>query len=249
MPITEARTQSVSDMAGQRPIRSRFFAFTAWAMLALVLVSFPLTYYGPLLSGVGDFGALRHIHGLAFFGWMILYAWQAQLVASGKVARHRESGLFGIALIGALLVLGVWLVLIAAAERAAAGAAMPYASTWFNLLDVSLFTAFTLAAIATVTRSTDWHRRLMYTAALSLVAPAFSRWVLLLPLPLPWLDTLPNLLIDLFLVALAWHDRQTLGAVHLATWTAIFVTVPLHFVSPWIAISDWWNTLAPRLLG
>lgn len=249
MPGTQARQQPLSRHAGTRRVRSGFFSLTAWVMLALVLVSFLLTYYVPLLRSTKQFGALRHIHGLVFFSWMFLYVWQTQLVARGKVNRHREIGLLGCVLAGALLVLGVWMALHAAGERAASGATRPYEFTWYNLVDLTLFMGFVLGAIATVTRRTDWHRRLMYIAALSLVAPAFSRWTLLLPLPSPWLDMAPNLIIDVFLVALVLHDRKNLGAVHTGTWTGILVTVPLHVVSPWIAMAGWWNHIAPRLLG
>lgn len=232
-----------------RRLRSRFFALSAWLMLGLVLVSFLLTYYAPLLSSTKQFGALRHVHGLAFFSWMFLYVLQTQLVLRGKVPRHREVGLFGLVLAGVVLVLGAWMALHAAEERMASGATRPYEGTWYNLVDLALFTGFVLAAIATVTRRTDWHRRLLYTAALSLVAAAFSRWTLLLPLPPPWLDMAPNLIIDLFLVALLLHDRSSLGRIHPGTWTGIIVAVPLHAISPWIAMGAWWNQIAPRLLG
>jgi hypothetical protein len=52
----------------------RFFARMAWFMVAAVLLAFPLTYFGPLLSGSKSFIALRHIHGAAFFTWIALYA-------------------------------------------------------------------------------------------------------------------------------------------------------------------------------
>jgi len=229
--------------------RSRFFAVTAWVMLALVIVSFLMTYYVPLLTGTHQFGALRHIHGLAFFGWMFLYVWQTRLVARREISRHREIGLFGCLLTGMLWVLGGWMALSAAAERVASGVARPYEFTWYNLSDIVLFAGFALGAISTATRRSDWHRRLMYMAALSLVAPAFSRWTLLLPLPSPWLDMAPNLTIDLFFVALILHDRRVLGSVHVSTWVGIVVAVPLHVVSPWIAMGGWWNRLALHVLG
>lgn len=229
--------------------RSRFFINTAWLFLALVLLSFPLSYYGPMLRGTKAFSALRHIHGLFFFAWMGLYVWQAQLVATRKVARHREIGLFGLMLAGALVIMGVWMAIVAAHDRAAAGRALPFEFTVYNLTDIACFTGFLLAAIATATKRYDWHRRLMFVATLNLVAPAFSRIVLLAPIPWPWLDMAPSLLFDLFLVVVAWHDRRALGGIHPATRIAIAVMVPLHLAGPFVARSAWWNALTPRLMG
>jgi hypothetical protein len=231
------------------PQRSKFFANTAWAMLLLVLLSFPLTYYGPILTGSKRLGALRHIHAAAYFAWMLLYVWQTHLAASGRIVRHREIGLFGAVLVGTMIVMGAGMALAAAAERTAAGVARPYESTWYNVVDLANFAGFMLAAIATATRRIEWHRRFTFTAAVNLVGPAFSRWTLKLPLASPLLDMAPNVLADLFLVLLAAHERRRQGRVHSATWLAIAVTVPLHVVSPWIALGAWWNALAPRLFG
>ena len=229
--------------------RSPFFARIAWVFLALVLLSFPLTYYGPLLRGTKQFGVLRHVHGLFFFAWMVLYTWQSQLIVRRKVARHREIGLFGFALAGALTIMGLWMAVIAAHDRAAAGNRLPYEFTIYNVVDIANFTGFMLAAIATATRRYDWHRRFVLVATLSLVAPAFSRIILLAPLSWPWLDMAPSVAGDLFLALLAWHDRRTLGRIHPATWIAIGVMIPIHVVTPFAARSDWWNALAPTLMG
>ena len=110
---------------------ARFFARMAWVMLACVLLAFPLTYFGPLLAGSKHFILLRHLHGAAFFAFVGLCAWQSQLVAAGKVARHRSIGLFGLALAGAMVPLGVWMMLTSTHERALApellGAAKEFA--------------------------------------------------------------------------------------------------------------------------
>jgi len=61
--------------AAARAPRGRFYANSALVMLAAVLLAFPLTYYGPLLSGSRRFAPFYHVHGLAFFAWIGLYAW------------------------------------------------------------------------------------------------------------------------------------------------------------------------------
>ncbi|HEX4848442.1 MAG TPA: hypothetical protein VFV30_09875, partial [Novosphingobium sp.] len=82
---------------------SRFFAVSAMLIAVLVVLSFPLTYYIPLLTGTKSFTLLRHLHGLAFFAWIGLYLAQTQLVRHGKVKLHRELGIAGVALAGAMV--------------------------------------------------------------------------------------------------------------------------------------------------
>jgi hypothetical protein len=88
----------------------------------------------------------------------------------------------------------------------------------------------------------------MFAAALCLVGPAISRWMNPLPQVFPIWDMAPNILADLFLIALALHDRRTLGRVHPATWWAVVALVPMHLAEPWLASSAAWRAVAPGLL-
>lgn len=228
----------------------RFFANAAIIMGLIVLASFPLTYYGPVMTGSGRFSLLHHVHGVAYFAWTGLYVWQSQLVAAGKVARHRELGLLGFALTGAMIPLGVWMAQRAGDARYASGAPMPYAGTWFNLTDVTLFAGLMAAAMLSASRHREWHRRLTYTAALCLVAPAATRWTLRIPgFDALALDVFSYLVIDLFLVALAVHDRRVVGRLHPATITVTALLIPIQIASAWISRSDWWSALAPGLIA
>lgn len=230
--------------------KRRFFLSTAVMMAVIVVLSFPLTYYAPLVTSSKRFDLLHHVHGLAFFAWMGLYVWQAWLASRGRIAFHREIGLTGFALTGAMIPLGYWMAQRAAELRIAAGAPDPYYGTWFNLTDLTLFSGLMLASILLVTRQREWHRRLTYVAALCLVAPAATRWTLKLPLlaPLP-LDIFSYLVMDPFLVALALYDRKTLGRIHPATIGCIALLLPLQVSAAWIARSGWWSALAPVLVG
>ena len=217
-------------------------------MLACVILSFPLTYFQPMLTGSRRFSAFYHIHGAAFFGWILLYAWQTHLAASGKIARHREFGLAGIALSALLLPLGVIMAVLAIQHRMAAGDAHPSDFTAYNMVDLATFTILMSASIATVTRHPDWHRHFTYGAALCLVGPAISRWFLPLPPFPPFTDFGPNILADLLLIALVLHDRTTLGRIHPASWWVIAALVPIHLLTPVLASSDAWRSFAPYLL-
>ncbi len=229
--------------------RSRFFGIAALVMLAMVLLSFPLTYYAPVATGTRRFAPILHIHGLAFFGWMILYAWQSWLPTQGRTALHRELGLAGIALSALLVPLGIAALIQAAARRAAAGDPLPFANSLYNTVDILLFAGLMIAAIAAVTRHRDWHRRFVFAAALCLVGPAISRWIVPYFNWPPASDFAPNILADLFLVALAMHDRGTLGRVHPATWWAVSILVPIHLLTPMLSRGAAWNALAPSLFA
>lgn len=227
----------------------RFFARTALVMAAMVLLAFPLTYYQPLATGSRQFALLHHLHGAAYFAWIGLYVWQTRMVALGRTARHREIGLFGLALSGAMLVLGPWMAIHAAQGRMAQNYALPFEFTLYNVVDVSLFGAFMAAAMASITRHIEWHRRFTFAAALCLVGPAISRWFLLMPDVFPWAYFGPNIAADMFLVLLALHDRKRIGRVHPATVIAAAIMVPVHLATPWVSRSAAWNAFAPGLLG
>lgn len=227
--------------------RPRFFANTALAMLALTLLSFPVTYFAPTLAGRADPRPLLHVHGIAFFAWMALYAWQTHLVAAGRTARHRELGLLGLLLSGAMIPLGVAAALAGFHARHLERADPLYDQAAFNLVDISLFTLMILLAVATVSRRPDWHRRFMLAAALTLLGPAMSRLFIPFPKapPFTWVDS--ALLADLFFVALLVHDRRTLGRIHPATIIAILIVVGGHWGTFALKQSSWWHRNAEAL--
>jgi len=229
--------------------RNTFFARAALAMLACVLLSFPLTFYWPLVTGTHHFGALFFIHGAAFFGWMFLYVYQTHLIASGRTARHRELGLAGVALSTLMVPLGIAAAMLAARHRQETGDPEPFAFTLYNVVDIGLFAALMTASFASVTRHIEWHRRFTYAAALCLVGPAISRWFLPFPPAPPFTDFGPNILADLFLVALFWHDKRTLGRVHPTTIWVTAILVPIHFIEPVFTTSVAWKHIAPALFS
>ncbi|MDL2352165.1 MAG: hypothetical protein QFC78_04895 [Pseudomonadota bacterium] len=232
------------------PARGKgFFAKSAILIAVLVLLSFPVTYFIPLAAGSKSFTLLRHLHGLAFFGWIGLYVVQTQLVRKGNIRLHRELGIAGVALAGAMLPLGLWQAVTSAGERQVKQMAQPFEFSLYNLADILIFSIAFGWAIYEVTRRIEWHRRLIFVAALNLFGPAFSRVILRLPIPFPWSDMAPNLVADALLIALALHDRRKLGRIHPVTLWAVLVLIPFHAVEPLIARSSFWNAIAPTLFG
>ncbi len=238
-------------MAADRadPAHGRFFTIWSVAMAAAIFLSFPMTYFWPVASGEKHFILLRHLHGLVFFAWTALFALQAVLIRMRRIRLHRELGLLGAALVGAMVPLGLWMAGTAIEERIAKGMALPFEFAIYNLVDITLFAAAMGTAIYQATRNTEAHRRLTFVAMVLLLGPAWSRWLLLMPVPFPWLDMSPNLAADALLLVLAWHDRRVLGRLHPVTQWSILLLIPFHAVEPLIARSLAWNTVAPALFG
>lgn len=229
--------------------RSRFFAASAALIAILVLLSFLGTYFAPMVARGQSFSLLRHLHGLAFFAWIALYVVQTTLAWKGNLRLHRELGMAGIAIAGAMLPLGIWMAQIAGMERMARGNVHPFEFSLYNLFDIGLFSLAFGGAIYAASRQIEWHRRLMFVAALNLLGPAMSRLTPFLPLPFPLADMAPNLLADGLLIALALHDRRQLGRIHPATLLAALVLIPFHMIEPFLAKSAWWNGLGPVLFA
>lgn len=57
---------------GPQPVAggSRFFAISASLIGALVVLSFPLSYFFPVANGSKSFSLLHHLHGPLFFVWV-----------------------------------------------------------------------------------------------------------------------------------------------------------------------------------
>ncbi|WP_150124977.1 hypothetical protein [Tsuneonella mangrovi] len=235
--------------ASPRAPRNQFFARAALVMLGCVLISFPMTYYAPVIAGSRHWPLIVHIHGLFFFSWMFLYAWQTRLAATGRVSAHRELGLAGVALSAIMIPLAVSVVVVQVHRMTANGTSAPLWLPILNLMAIATFAGLMIASIASVTRHKEWHRRFTYAAALVLVQFAGSRLFSMIVPPGPdrayFILLVPDLV---FLGALFLHDRRTLGHVHPATkWIAATV-VPLNLLGPTIAQSIASTGMVPAIL-
>jgi hypothetical protein len=238
-----------ADKSAGRVARSRFFANSSIVIAALIVGTFARTYFLPLATGSTQFIMLRHVHGAVFFAWLALYVVQSNLVAAGRVKLHRELGIATVAVSGMMLPLGFWMAVREIEEKRAQGARFPFEVAAYNFFDLTLFACAMAGAIYCAARDLQWHRRLVYVAAVCLLGPAISRWIDFVPLRYPWLDASPNLAADLFLLALAVHDRRVLGRIHPVTLGAAALLIPFNLVEPLIARSAAWSALAPRLFG
>lgn len=154
----------------------RYFTITALAVTGIVLAGFVPLYTLRLLAHDPLLTLLVQAHGLVMVSWIALFLIQTQLIARGRADLHRKFGVSGVALIIAMLTIGIPVLLNAAARKAhgASGAPFYLRLVAFDGVNLLLFACLAAWGVAMRSRS-DYHKRLMLLATLSLLGPAFGR--------------------------------------------------------------------------
>jgi hypothetical protein len=149
--------------------------YTAAALVAALVVfaGFARTYYLKGAFGTPALSPILHAHGLAMTLWVVLFIAQTRLVAAGRTDLHRKLGVAGVFVALLVIVLGA-LVAIDGARGGLSPGLPPLVFLAVPLGMLVVFAALLLAAIA-LRRRSDWHKRLMLLATLSLLTPALAR--------------------------------------------------------------------------
>ncbi|MEX2049235.1 MAG: hypothetical protein WEB90_06630 [Gemmatimonadota bacterium] len=240
----------------------RFHVRMATACAAVAFVGFAPTYWVPMVRGTLAVEPIAHLHAIFFYAWVLLFWWQASLAASGRMTRHREFGVAGVALASGMLFVGMAMSMhsIREAELAGAGAS----ARAFSIVSVSgivLFVGLIAVAVLNVRRP-EVHKRLMLVATVSILQAGVGRWFLTFLAPPPAagaagsppvaVTVMPGLVTNLLIVVAMVHDRRTRGRVHPAYWVAGGVVlavqllrVPLSGTVGWLRVTDWMLALAP----
>ena len=156
---------------GERPL----YTTTAIAGALVVFAGFAPSYYLKSILGTPDLDALKHVHGVIMTAWFVLFFVQARLVATGRVAMHRQLGVIGVGL--AALVIAMGMMLAIASVRTGVSPVpgiSPYVFLVLPLGELVAFAVLFAAAIALRKRGA-WHKRLMLLASVSMLGPAFAR--------------------------------------------------------------------------
>lgn len=154
-----------------------FFVTMALAIGVTVFVGFAPTFY--LRSSAPSTTALPlylQMHGTAFTAWVILFAAQVGLVASGQTLRHRQLGWVGAALAATMVASGTTAGVLSMRREFAAGYEEEAAA--FLLTPFSAMLVFTTLVAGAVLwrRRPETHKRLMLLATISLLDAAIARW-------------------------------------------------------------------------
>ena len=249
-----------STLARERPrdVERRFFVNMAYVCALVAIAGFIPSYWAPVAAGTFGRAPIVHLHGLLFSAWPVLFVIQARLALAGRSEHHRALGFAGISLATAMLFAGVAVMIHSLDAGISAGyEAQARAFAIVPLSIVLLFAGLVAAAIANVRRPAV-HMRLMLTASITMLPPAFARilFVTLAPegLPAPGLGAPPSVVFALgpsflangLLVLAMVHDWRKNGRVHAAYVKAAIVIVavqlariPFSASTTWHAITNW----------
>ena len=216
----------------------------AVAIAVTVLVGFAPTFY--LRARTPSLAALPlflQIHGVAFTGWILLFAVQEGLVAAGRIDRHRQLGWAGAALAAAMVVSGTSSGVLSMRREFAAGYEQEAAAFLLTPFSAMLVFAALVAAAIVWRRRPETHKRLMLLATISLLDAAIARWPV--SFSADWILLAAT---DLFIVAAMAFDlatRRRVAAAYLWGGTLVVAGQALRVLG---GPTDTWRAVARQFL-
>ena len=228
--------------------KRRFYIGIALAIAITVFAGFAPTYYLRAYYQSTPLDGVRHLHGVVFTAWVLLFLVQATLVSAGRVSLHRRLGVGGAVLAALLVVVGTTMGIVTAAEGRAPLGVPPLSFLAVPFFDMVVFTGLAATGLWHRRRA-DIHKRLMTLTTIALLGAPIAR----LPFGAPVVGLLGVFAIaDLFIVACIVYDLVTLRRVHPATlWggLAIVISQPLRLAisgtALWLGFARWVTTLLP----
>lgn len=226
-----------------------FYSGMAVAMAVVVFLGFAPTFYlrafyEPIVTvgGAATLSPLAYFHGVIFTAWVMLFIVQTSLVAARRVDLHRKTGVAGLLLAAAMVVVGSWTAIAAAARGSGPPGADPLRFLAVPLFDMVVFAPLVTAAFW-LRRNKEAHKRLMLLASVSLLAAAVARLPGMLPLgPLAFFGVA-----YLFIVAGVAFDLATRRRIHPAyLWGGLLLVVSVP-VRLWISGTEAWYAFAQLL--
>ena len=198
------------------------------------------------------FPPVVYFHGAVFVCWLCLLTVQVLLIRSRRVDLHRELGMAGTALYGAMLVLGITASVIVDYDRFGTPQSDPSFLS-IQLADMLAFAVLGGLAIA-LRKSADAHKRLMVLATICIANAGFSRWLA------PGLEKLLGdgywgnwaqlYLSDFLLIAMIGaYDLISRRRLYSAYVLGAAWGLGLEFAAVWLYVSSWWKPVATVLIG
>ncbi len=220
----------------------RFFTAIAAVIAVVVLVGFGPTFYLRPMFNPPPLRTVHVVHGAVFTLWVALFVAQAVLVSARRLDLHRKLGLLG-GVVALLMVVTGYAVAVSSARLGFMAPGLPPPLVFLAVPFFDLIVFSTLVGTGLwLRRSPVAHKRLMLLSIVSVLTAAIARWPYVLPLgPLAYFA-----LTDLFVVALALHDRASLGRVHPATlWGGLWLLASqlgrlvISGTAAWLAFATW----------
>jgi hypothetical protein len=225
---------------------SRLFMIAALVAMVLVLIGFAQTYYLKLYFETPALTGVVHLHGAVMTLWFALFATQVVLIRHNRVHWHRRLGVVGTGLAVLVVLLGSFVAIQSAARGGGPPMLPPLVFLAIPLGDMLVFTVLAGGAIW-LRRRSDWHKRLMLLASLSLLAAAVAR------IPLDFIGQGGPLaffgLVDLVILGCLIYDTAINRRLHPAFGWGLLLIVASQVVRLMIAGTDWWMSFALWLTG
>ncbi len=236
----------------------RFFRVMALIAVAITFVGFLPTFFLPLAQGTFVREPVVYIHGVLFFGWVVFFFIQTWQVGRGQILAHREWGVFGAALVSAMVfsVMTVVVVRLNHPLNVPRGAPGSTEFAFGQVLGPLTFAAFVTAGLANVRRP-EVHKRLMLLATLSILGAPLGRWIgvvqQLLPVGPPplWLTQMPGLVTDVLVIAAMVYDYRSMRRVSWVYLLGLPIIIGFPMAGAFIGFTPAWQQAAAwlRTLG
>jgi len=226
---------------------ARFYLGMVLVSAVIVFVGFaPSFYLKPVIHAPPPLTQLTIAHGIVFTAWVLLFIMQASLIVRRRPALHRQLGILGAILFGAMVSLG----LSTAITAARLGHAPPGAPPPLAFMALSLFLIVGTLALISMglwnRRRSDWHKRLMLAALFVMTGPATGR----IAIPLGFASqeiTIGFAVTELLLAVALWYDYRVHMRVHPAYWVAAAVVIVAHSGVMWAFGSTAWMAFAKAI--
>ena len=170
-----------SIVLGSRARRRRYYFVAALFATAVIFAGFAPSFYLRAFFDRPELSALKVVHGIVFSGWLALFVTQTWLIASDRRDIHRTLGIAGVLLVSAMSVVG-YLLAVDSGRRGFTpdSKVTPLSFMAIPLFDLGVFIVLVGSALL-LRRRSEWHKRLMLLATLSLLPPAIARIAMQFP--------------------------------------------------------------------
>jgi hypothetical protein len=210
-----------------------FYLTMASVAAALLLLGFaPSFYLKSVIHAPPPLSLLTLTHGVVFTAWMAVFLTQSALIAVKRPAPHRQLGILGVLLFGAMVTLGFSTAITAGRlGHVPPGAPEPLAFMALPLITLTAVLVLVAAAVWNRRRS-DWHKRLMLTSFFLLTGPGTDR--ILITLGVGWGPGHPAMIVtELLLAAAMVYDYRAHRRVHPAYWVGAAMVAVTHLGFSW----------------
>jgi hypothetical protein len=226
---------------------TRFYTGIAIIAALLVFVGFARSYYLRPLFGFSFLPLFLHLHGFLMTSWFVLFIVQSRLIAAHRIDLHRRLGILG-AVLAPLMFVMTCTVAIRAGRRGLNPFPEAMTAPAFLLLNIGVMATFLTLVIAALwlRRRSEFHKRLMVLATISLMGAVFSR------LPLEFVETgglWTNIALEeTFVLACVIVDTARIRRLHPAFLWGGFFTMASYPGLVWIGNTSAWGRMAAWIL-